>query len=57
MIEVGMYGNMFSRSWEEFKILANKHIWYYNLWKLCHRLDVELEVDRKHHTKPVQQGD
>ena len=57
MVEVGMYGNMFSISWEEFKILATKHTWYYNLWELCHRLDVELEVDGKHHIKPVRQGD
>ena len=38
MVEVGIYGNIFSRSWEELKILATKHTWYYNLWELCHRL-------------------
>ena len=53
----GLYGNIFSRSWEDLKILATKHTWYYNLWELCHRLDVELEVDEKYHIKPVQQGD
>ena len=57
MVEVGMYGNIFSRSREEFKILTTKHTLYYNLWELCQRLDVELEVDGKHLIKPVQQGD
>ena len=57
MVEVGMYGNIFSRAWEEFNVLATKHTWYYNLWELCHRLDVELEVDEKYHNKPVRQGD
>ena len=47
MIEVGIYGNIFSRSWGEFKILATKHTWCYNLWELCHRLDVKLEIDEK----------
>ena len=55
VVDVGMYSNIFSRSWEEFKTLADKHTWYYNLWKLCHRLDVELEVHGKHHIKPVRQ--
>ena len=54
MIEVGMYGNIFSRSWEEFTVLAAKHTWYCNLWELHHRSDVELEVNEKYHTKPVQ---
>ena len=45
MVEVGVYGNVFSRSWEDLKILATKHTWYYNLWELCHRLDVKLEVN------------
>ena len=31
MVEVGMYGNIFSRLWQKFKILAIKHTWYYNL--------------------------
>ena len=57
LVKVGMYGNIFSRSWEEFKILATKHTWYYKLWELCHRLHVKLEVEEKHHIKPVQQGD
>ena len=57
MVEVGVYGNIFSRLWEDLKILATKHTWYYNLWELCHRLDVKLEVDEKYHIKPVRQGD
>ena len=52
-----MYGNIFSRSWDEFKILATKHTWYYNLWELYHILNVELEFDGKHHIKPFWQGD
>jgi hypothetical protein len=57
IVEVGMYGNIFSRSWEEFNSLATKHTWYYNLWELCDRLGVELEVNEKYHNKPVRQGD
>ena len=57
MVEVGIYGNNFSRSWEDFKILTTKRTWYYNLWELCHRLDVELEVHENHHIRPVRQGD
>ena len=57
MAGVGIYGNIFSISWEEFNVLATKHTWYYNLWELCHILDVVLEVDVKHHIKPVRQGD
>ena len=57
MIGVAMYGNILSRSWEEFSVLATKYTWHYNLWEMCHRLGVELEVDDKYHNKPVQQGD
>ena len=46
MIEVGMYGIIFFISWEEINVLATKHIWYYNLLELYHRLDVKLEVDK-----------
>ena len=53
MVEVGTYGNMLSRSWEKFKILPIKLTWCYNLWELCHRLDIELKVDEKHHIKSV----
>ena len=38
MVEVGMYGNILSRSIEKFNVLSTKHMWYYNLWELCHRL-------------------
>ena len=53
MVEVGMYGNIFSRSWEEPNVLATKHTWYCNLWELCHSMGVELEVNEKCHNKPV----
>ena len=56
MVEVGMYRNIVSGLLEEFNILVTKHIWYYNLWELCHRLVVKLEVDDKFHNKPVRQG-
>ena len=55
MVEVGMYGNIFSRLLEELNVLAIKHTWYYNLWELCHRLGVELEVNDKYHNKSVRQ--
>ena len=32
---------------------STKHTRYCNLWEVCHRLDVKLEVDGKHHIKPV----
>ena len=53
MVEIVMYGNVFFRSQEKFKVLATNHTWYYNLRELCHKLDVKLEVDGKHHIKPV----
>ena len=31
MVELGIYGNIFSRSWEDFSVLATRHTWYYNL--------------------------
>ena len=54
MVEVGMYGNIFSRVWKKFNVLVTKHTRYYNLWELCHILGVELEVDDKYHNKPVR---
>ena len=36
VVDVGIYDNTFSRSWEELKVLATKHTWYYNLCELCH---------------------
>ena len=57
MVEVEMYGNILSRSLKEFNVLATKHTWYYTMWKLCHRLGVELEIDDKYHKKPVRHGD
>ena len=57
MLEVGVYGNIFSRPWDKLKVVATKHTWYYNLWELCHRLEVEIEVEEKYHINPVRQGD
>ena len=50
MVEVGVYGNILSRSWKELN-------WYYNLWEPCNRLRVELEVEGIYHIKHVRQGD
>ena len=57
MTEVGVYGNVFSRPWDKLKTLATKHTWYYNLWELCHRLQVDMEFEEKYHLKPVRRGD
>jgi hypothetical protein len=38
-------------------VLATKHTGYHNLWELCDRLGVKIEVEDAHHIKPVRQGD
>ena len=30
---------------------------YYNLWELCHRLDVVLELENEHHLRPIRERD
>ena len=57
MFEVGVYGNLFFRSWKEPKVLATKNTWYYNLWELCNRLGVKPELGGIYHIKPIRQGD
>ena len=57
MVEVGVYDSILFRSWKGLTVLATKHTWYYNLWELCKRLGVELELEDMYHIKPVKQGD
>ena len=57
MIEVGVYGNMFALDWSKYKCLATEHTWYYNLWELCHRLGVTIELEKKQYMGPVREGD
>ena len=57
MVEVEMYSSVFSGSWEEFKILAINHTWYYKLWEICHRLNVEMKVDERYQIGTVRRGD
>ena len=57
MIKVGVYGNMFALDWSRYKCLATQHTWYYNLWELCYRLGVTIELEKKHYLGPVREGD
>ena len=57
VIEVGVYGNTFALDWSNYKCLATQHTWYYNLWELCHRLGVTIELEKKHYMSPTREGD
>ena len=57
MLEVGMYGNIFSCDYERFGPLTTDNTWYQNFWQYCHHLDVDFRLDPKFLLGPARMND
>ena len=57
MLEVGLYGNIFSADYSVFGVLATDNTWFKNFWELSQLLDIDVTLHNKYHLSPVQEGD
>ncbi len=57
MLEVGLYGNIFSLSFKSYGCLATKGTWFHNFWELGDHLKVKVELNAKYHLQPVRGGE
>jgi len=57
MVEVGLYGNILSTSFDVAGCLATDGTWFKNLWEFASYLEVDVELAEDHHFLPVQEGD
>jgi len=57
MLEVGMYGNIFSCDYERYGPLTTDNTWYQNFWQYCHHLDVDFRLDPKFLLGPARVND
>ncbi len=56
MVEVGLYGNILTISFEKAGCLVTEGTWFKNLWEFLAHLEVKMELSAEHHNHPVREG-
>ena len=57
MVEVGLYGNIFSYDYDSLGCLATDGTWFKNFWEFASHLDINIELSGEFHIEPVREGD
>ena len=57
LIEVGLYGDVFTRDFDNWGVLATDGTWFKNFWEFASYLKIEVTLDPQHHLGPVREGD
>ena len=57
MLEVGLYGNIFSENYNEYGGLATDNTWYKNFWEYSRHLDIEVKFHAQFLLHPAREGD
>ena len=57
IMEIGMYGNVFSLPYSEYEGLATDRTWWKNFWELLDHAGVDFSFASEHHLRPVREGD
>jgi len=57
LIEVGLYGNIFSQDFSRYHFVATKDTWFRNFWELGQYLGVDVVLHEDAQLKPVREGD
>ena len=57
LMDIGMYGNVFSLKYDEYSILATNHTWFKNVWELLQEFKVSAAFDSESQILPVREGD
>ena len=57
MLEVGVYGNIFSQDYEQYGGLTTDNTWYKNFWQYCRHLNIEVRLHQKFMLAPAREGD
>ena len=57
LMEVGLYGSVFSHSHQELGILATESTWFGNFWELAHQHGIRVELSKDWQIQPVRRGD
>ena len=57
MVEVELYGNIFSYDYDSLGCLASDGTWFKNFWEFASHLDINIERSEEFHIEPVREGD
>ena len=52
LVEVGLYGDVFTRDFKRYGMLATDGTWFKNLWELADHLKVSITMDSRYHIQP-----
>ncbi len=53
VVDIGMYGNVFSLKYDDYSILATNHTWFKNVWELLQEFGVSACFDSDSQLLPV----
>jgi len=56
IVDVGLYGNVFSWDFSRFQFLATKDTWFHNFWELAQYLGIEVRLHDDAQVHPVREG-
>ena len=57
LVEVGLYGNLFSWDYNKMGGLATKGTWFQNTREMAALLGIRVELHDQYHLQPVREGD
>lgn len=57
LIEVGLYGNIFTMDFSQLGLLATDGMWFKNFWEFASHHGVQVKLSEEYHSKPVREGD
>ena len=57
IIEVGLYGDIFTYDFDRYGVLATDGTWFKKFWELADHLKVTVALDSQFHVQPERQGD
>ena len=57
LIKVELYGDVFTRDFEYWGVLATEGTWFKTFWEFASYLKIKVTLDPKHHLGPVREGD
>ena len=52
LVEVGLYGDVFTRDFKRYGMLATDGTWFKNLWELADHLKVSITMDSRYLIQP-----
>ena len=57
LMQVGLYGNLFSLNYDKLQGLATDNTWFKNFWQYAKHLQIDICLHEEYHVKPISEGD